>query len=230
MEVLSLIGSGFVVALSPLNIGLLLLGCFVGTLLGALPGLGPVNGVAVLIPLTFAFGFDPTSSLILLCAVYFGCMYGGRISSILLNIPGDEPAIMTTLDGYPMAVQGQAANALAISGVASFVGATIAVIGLSLFAPVLARAAIHFGPADYFALYILAFATIGGIAGVDPRSIAQRVGQIADHCGNQRSTLIALGRSLMPFSKISRISEIAKRPTSATIGSIPSKRWKLSKV
>ncbi|MDG3041163.1 tripartite tricarboxylate transporter permease [Roseicyclus marinus] len=169
MEVLSLIGNGFLVALTPLNIGLLLMGCFVGTLLGALPGLGPVNGVAVLIPLTFAFGFDPTSSLILLCAVYFGCMYGGRISSILLNIPGDEPAIMTTLDGYPMAVQGQAANALAISGVASFVGATIAVIGLSLFAPVLARAAIHFGPADYFALYILAFATIGGIAGVDPR-------------------------------------------------------------
>lgn len=169
MEVFSLIGNGFLVALTPLNIALLLLGCFVGTLLGALPGLGPVNGVAVLIPLTFAFGFDPTSSLILLCAVYFGCMYGGRISSILLNIPGDEPAIMTTLDGYPMAVQGQAANALAISGVASFVGATIAVIGLSLFAPVLARAAIHFGPADYFALYILAFATIGGIAGVDPR-------------------------------------------------------------
>ena len=170
MEVLSLLGSGFLVAMTPLNIGLLLMGCFIGTLLGALPGLGPVNGVAVLIPLTFAFGFDPTSSLILLCAVYFGCMYGGRISSILLNIPGDEPAIMTTLDGYPMAVQGQAANALAISGVASFVGATIAVIGLSLFAPVLARAAIHFGPADYFALYILAFATIGGIAGVDPRT------------------------------------------------------------
>ncbi|KPQ16467.1 MAG: putative tricarboxylic transport membrane protein [Rhodobacteraceae bacterium HLUCCO18] len=169
MEILSLLGQGFVVASTPLNIALLLMGCFIGTLLGALPGLGPVNGVAVLIPLTFTFGFDATSSMILLCAVYFGCMYGGRISSILLNIPGDEPAIMTTLDGYPMAVQGQAANALAISGVASFVGATIAVIGLSLFAPILARAAIHFGPADYFALYILAFATIGGIAGVDPR-------------------------------------------------------------
>jgi putative tricarboxylic transport membrane protein len=169
MEIVTLLGEGFAVALSPLNIGLLLMGCFIGTLLGALPGLGPVNGVAVLIPLTFAFGFDPTSSMILLCAVYFGCMYGGRISSILLNIPGDEPAIMTTLDGHPMAAQGKAADALAISGVASFVGATIAVIGLSLFAPILARAAIHFGPADYFALYILAFATIGGIAGVDPR-------------------------------------------------------------
>ena len=170
MEILSLLGQGFVVASTPLNIALLLMGCFIGTLLGALPGLGPVNGVAVLIPLTFTFGFDATSSMILLCAVYFGCMYGGRISSILLNIPGDEPAIMTTLDGYPMAVQGQAANALAISGVASFVGATIAVIRpVALRAPILARAAIHFGPADYFALYILAFATIGGIAGVDPR-------------------------------------------------------------
>ena len=134
-----------------------------------MPGLGPVNGVAILIPLTFAFGFDPVSSLILLSAVYYGCMYGGRISSILLNIPGDEPAVMTTLDGFPMARQGRASDALAISGVASFIGATVATIGLTLFAPLLARAAIHFGPADYFALYLMAFATIGGLAGVDPR-------------------------------------------------------------
>ncbi len=169
METLSALAGGFAVALTPLNLTLLLLGCFAGTLIGALPGLGPVNGVAILIPLTFAFGFDATSSLILLSAVYFGCMYGGRISSILLNIPGDEPAIMTTLDGFPMAQQGRAADALAISGVASFVGATVSVIGLTLFAPLLARAAIYFGPADYFALYVLAFATIGGIAGVDPR-------------------------------------------------------------
>ena len=169
METLSLLAGGFGVAFMPLNLLLLFTGCFAGTLIGAMPGLGPVNGVAILIPLTFAFGLDATSSLILLSAVYFGCMYGGRISSILLNIPGDEPAVMTTLDGYPMARQGRAADALAISGVASFVGATVAVIGLSLFAPMLARAAIHFGPADYFALYILAFATIGGVAGVDPR-------------------------------------------------------------
>ena len=169
METLALLSQGFAVALTPLNLLLLLAGCFTGTLIGAMPGLGPVNGVAILIPLTFAFGLDATSSLILLSAVYFGCMYGGRISSILLNIPGDEPAVMTTLDGYPMARQGRAADALAISGVASFVGSTFAVIGLSLFAPLLARAAIHFGPADYFALYVLAFATIGGVAGVDPR-------------------------------------------------------------
>lgn len=169
METLTLLAGGFSVALMPLNLFLLFSGCFVGTLIGALPGLGPVNGVAILIPLSFAFGLDATSALILLSAVYFGTMYGGRISSILLNIPGDEPAVMTTLDGYPMAQQGRAADALALSGVASFVGSTVAVIGLSLFAPMLARAAIHFGPADYFALYIMAFATIGGVAGVDPR-------------------------------------------------------------
>ncbi len=169
METLTLLAGGFSVALMPLNLFLLFSGCFVGTLIGALPGLGPVNGVAILIPLSFAFGLDATSSLILLSAVYFGTMYGGRISSILLNIPGDEPAVMTTLDGYPMAQKGRAADALALSGVASFVGSTVAVIGLSLFAPMLARAAIHFGPADYFALYIMAFATIGGVAGVDPR-------------------------------------------------------------
>ena len=169
METLALLGQGFAVALTPLNLTLLLLGCFVGTLIGAMPGLGPVNGVAILIPLTFAFGFDAVSSLILLSAVYYGCMYGGRISSILLNIPGDEPAVMTTLDGFPMAQRGRASDALAISGVASFVGATVATIGLTLFAPLLARAAIHFGPADYFALYLMAFATIGGLSGVDPR-------------------------------------------------------------
>lgn len=169
METLSALIGGFGVALTPLHLVLLLAGSFAGTLIGAMPGLGPVNGVAILIPLTFAFGFDATASLILLSAIYFGCMYGGRISSILLNIPGDEPAVMTTLDGFPMAQQGKAADALAISGVASFIGATVSVIGLTLFAPLLAQAAIHFSPADYFALYILAFATIGGIAGVDPR-------------------------------------------------------------
>lgn len=169
MDTLSLLLDGFAVAALPINIALMLGGCFAGTLIGALPGLGPVNGVAILIPLTFAFGLDATSSLILLSAVYYGCMYGGRISAILLNIPGDEPAVMTTLDGYPMARKGQAADALAISGVASFIGATLATIGLTLFAPMLAKAAIYFGPADYFALYVMAFATIGGISGTDPR-------------------------------------------------------------
>lgn len=168
MDILASLGHGFYVAISPLNIALALFGCFIGTIIGALPGIGPVNGVAILIPLAFALQLDPTSALIMLSCIYYGCMYGGRISSIMLNIPGDEPAIMTTLDGYPMAKAGKASQALAISAVASFIGSTFATVGLTLFAPLLAGAAIYFGPADYFALYVMAFATIGGVTGANP--------------------------------------------------------------
>lgn len=193
MDLLTSLWDGFAVAALPINLALIVAGCFAGTLIGALPGLGPVNGVAILIPLTFAFGLNPTSSMILLSAVYYGCMYGGRISSILLNIPGDEPAIMTTLDGYPMARKGQAADALAISGVASFIGATFATVGLTLFAPLLAKAAIYFGPADYFALYVMAFATIGGISGTDPRKtlLAALLGLMLGTVGLDPSTGVA---------------------------------------
>ncbi len=164
MELFSNLAVGFSVALTPATLMLAVFGCFLGTMIGSLPGLGPSNGVAILIPLTFSLGLDATSALVLMTAVYYGAMYGGRISSILLNIPGDEPALMTTLDGYPMAKQGRAGDALVISGVASFVGAFLATIGLMLLAPILARVAFLFGPAEYFALYILAFSTLGGVA------------------------------------------------------------------
>ncbi|WP_328716916.1 tripartite tricarboxylate transporter permease [Halomonas elongata] len=163
MEILDFLAHGFAVALQPEHLLLALIGCTIGTLIGALPGLGPVNGVALLIPLAFNFGLAPTSAMILLVSVYYGCMYGGRISSIVLNIPGDEPAMMTTLDGYPMARAGRGGEALGLSAVASFVGATVATIGLTLFAPLLVQVAIRFGPAEYFALFVLAFATIGGV-------------------------------------------------------------------
>lgn len=155
---------GFEVALTPANFGFAVLGCLLGTIIGALPGLGPSNGVAILIPLAFSLGLSAAPAMILLTSVYYGAMYGGRISSILLNIPGDEPALMTTLDGYPMAKAGRAGEALALSGIASFIGALLATIGLVLFAPLLAHFALLFGPAEYFALYVLAFATLGGIA------------------------------------------------------------------
>jgi putative tricarboxylic transport membrane protein len=164
MDILSNLAMGFGIALSPFTLMLAVAGCFLGTIIGALPGLGPSNGVAILIPLTFTMGLDATSALVLMTAVYYGAMYGGRISSILLNIPGDEPALMTTLDGYPMAKQGRAGDALVLSGVASFVGAFLATIGLMLLAPMLARVAFYFGPAEYFALYLLAFCTLGGMA------------------------------------------------------------------
>ena len=163
MDVLDFLIHGFAVALQPQHLLLAMAGCTIGTLIGALPGLGPVNGVALLIPLAFNFGLEPTAALILLVSVYYGCMYGGRISSIVLNIPGDEPAMMTTLDGYPMAQAGRGGEALGLSAVASFVGAIIATIGLTLFAPLLVKVAIRFGPAEYFALFVLAFATIGGV-------------------------------------------------------------------
>lgn len=163
-DLLSNLAIGFEIALSFKTLMLAVVGCFLGTIIGALPGLGPSNGVAILIPITFTMGLDATSALVLMTSVYYGAMYGGRISSILLNIPGDEPALMTTLDGYPMAKQGRAGDALVISGVASFVGAFLATIGLMLLAPYLARIAYQFGPAEYFALYLLAFSTLGGMA------------------------------------------------------------------
>jgi putative tricarboxylic transport membrane protein len=164
MDTLASLGDGFVIALTWQNLLLALVGCFLGTVMGALPGLGPSNGVAILIPLAFTLGLGPVAAMILLTSVYYGAMYGGRISSILLNIPGDEPALMTTLDGYPMAQQGRAGEALAISGIASFVGAFLATWGLVFLAPLLVKVALLFGPAEYFALFALAFATLGGIA------------------------------------------------------------------
>lgn len=163
MDLLTNLALGFSVALTPTTLALAVAGCILGTMIGALPGLGPSNGVAILIPLSFSFGLDATQALVLMSSVYYGAMYGGRISSILLNIPGDEPAMMTTLDGYPMAKKGRAGDALVLSGVASFVGALLATIGLMLLAPLLARVAFLFGPAEYFALYLLAFCTLGGI-------------------------------------------------------------------
>ncbi|MBE3640404.1 tripartite tricarboxylate transporter permease [Mangrovicoccus algicola] len=164
MDILSSLADGFGVALTFQNLGLALLGCFLGTIMGALPGLGPSNGVAILIPLAFTLGLGPTPSLILLTSVYYGAMYGGRISSILLNIPGDEPAMMTCLDGHPMAKKGLAGEALSLSGIASFVGAFIATWGLILLAPQLVKIALLFGPAEYFALFALAFMTLGGVS------------------------------------------------------------------
>src|SRR5690554_1199255 len=176
METLGFLMEGFAVALTLDNLMYALFGAFVGTLIGALPGLGPANGVAIMIPLAFTLGLPPETALIMLTSVYAGAMYGGRISSILLNIPGDEPAMMTCLDGYPMARQGKAAEALALSALASFIGSLVATIGLIFLAPVLARFALSFGAAEYFALFVLAFATLGGVTGKNPVKSALAAG------------------------------------------------------
>jgi putative tricarboxylic transport membrane protein len=163
--VLSGLATGFAVALDPFNLMLVLVGCFVGTLIGALPGLGPINGVAILLPIAYGLGFPPESALILLAGIYYGAEYGGRISSILLNVPGDAGAVMTTLDGNPMARKGEAGRALSLSAVASFIGGTFAVILMSLFAPALAKFAVTFSPSDYVALMVFAFASLASLVG-----------------------------------------------------------------
>lgn len=159
---------GFQVALEPSNLIIALIGCLIGTVVGMLPGLGPINGVAILLPLAFAMNLNAESALILLATVYIGCEYGGRISSILLGIPGDAAAIMTTLDGYPLAKKGQAGKALCISAISSFIGSFIAICGIILFAPLLAKWALSFGPSEYFALIIFALATLGSMMAKKP--------------------------------------------------------------
>ncbi len=159
---------GFGVALTWQNLLIGFVGCFIGTLVGALPAIGPINGIALLLPIAYTMGLPPESTMILLASIYCGAEYGGRISSILLNVPGDAGAVMTALDGYPMAQQGRAGEALALSGLSSFVGGILGSIGLALFAPLLAGLAIGFGPAEYFVLMVFAFATLGSMVGSQP--------------------------------------------------------------
>lgn len=168
METLQYLGQGFGVALSPNNLITALAGTTLGTIVGLLPGLGPINGVALLIPVAFALGLPPETALILLASVYLGCEYGGRISSILLNIPGEASAVMTTLDGYPLARQGKGGIALSISAWSSFIGGMIATIGVVAFAPLLASWAVSFGPAEYFMLMVFAIVCLAGMAGDKP--------------------------------------------------------------
>jgi putative tricarboxylic transport membrane protein len=165
MEVLSHLVDGFWVAAQPLNLGLIVLGCALGLFIGAMPGLGSVNGVAILLPMTFLV--PPASAIIFLAAIYYGAMYGGAISSIMLGIPGASTAVATTFDGRPLAMQGLADRALVAAATASFVGGTISVILFTVFAPPLAEVALAFGAPEEFALMMLAFATFVGLGGDD---------------------------------------------------------------
>jgi len=165
MDLLQHLISGFATAFEPLNLALLMVGCIVGLFVGALPGLGSVNGVAILLPVTFLV--PPTGAIIFLAAIYYGAMYGGAISSIMLGIPGASTAVATVFDGRPMAMRGEADRALIAAAVASFSGGTISIILFTLFAPPLATFALRFGPQEEFALMLLAFATFIGLGGDD---------------------------------------------------------------
>ena len=164
-EILSLLGNGMLVSMQPLNLLLIFAGVAVGLFIGAMPGLGSVNGVAILLPITFLV--PAGSAIIFLAAIYYGAMYGGAISSITLGIPGASTAVATTFDGRPLALQGRASLALVTAALASFVGGTVANILFTLFAPVLATVALSFGPPEIFSLMLLAFATFVGLGGDD---------------------------------------------------------------
>lgn len=166
METFSALGGGFAVALTPFNIMLALMGCIVGTAIGVLPGIGPLNAIALLLPFCLALRLPPESALILLTAVYYGSGYGGRITAILLNMPGEPSAVLTTLDGHPLAKQGRGGAALAISGIGSFIGATLSVVAMTFMSVPLARVAVAFSPADYVALIAFALSLLGAVGGV----------------------------------------------------------------
>jgi len=165
MEILAHLADGFLIAFEPMNFGLVILGVTLGLFIGAMPGLGSVNGVAILLPMTFLV--PPTGAIIFLAAIYYGAMYGGAISSIMLGIPGASTAVATTFDGRPLALQGLADRALVAAAAASFVGGTISVVLFTLFAPPLADWALAFGSPEEFALMLLAFATFIGLGGDD---------------------------------------------------------------
>ena len=164
-EVLGLLADGFAIALQPMNLGLVIAGVALGLFIGAMPGLGSVNGVAILLPMTFLV--PPTGAIIFLAAIYYGAMYGGAISSIMLGIPGASTAVATTFDGRPLALAGKADQALVAAATASFIGGTISVLLFTGFAPPLAAVALAFGAPEEFALMMLAFATFIGLGGDD---------------------------------------------------------------
>ena len=166
MDFLANLQLGFSVAFTPFNLMMAVAGVTVGILIGALPGVGPPSGVAMLLPLTF--GMDPTSGIIMLAALYAGTMYGGTITAVLINTPGESASVVTCLDGYQMAQQGRAGVALGIAAFASFIAGTIGVVLLSLVSPLLARWALSFGPPETFALMLLGLTTCILLAGDDP--------------------------------------------------------------
>src|SRR5215218_8250295 len=152
METASGLLHGFAVALQPANIFWCFVGCFLGSVVGIIPGLGPAATIAMLLPLTFKM--DPSAGIIMLAGIYYGAKYGGSTTSILLNIPGESSSVVTCIDGYEMAKQGRAGQALGIAAIGSFVAGTIGVIGLTFLAPIAADVAVNFGPPEYSALMV----------------------------------------------------------------------------
>ena len=191
METLPHILNGFAVCLQPINLWYTLVGCFLGTIVGVLPGIGPTAGIALLIPVTY--GMNPTSALIMMAGIYYGAKYGGSTTSILIRTPGEAASVMTCIDGYAMALKGRAGAALAVSAIGSFIAGTIGVVALTLFALPLTAMALKFGPAEYFTLMLFAMTAVACLTG---RSLPK--GLISMFLGLMLSTVGIDLQSAMP--------------------------------
>src|SRR2546425_2017245 len=157
---------GFHIAITPFNLFMAVVGIILGTIIGVLPGLGGANGVAILLPLTLRM--PPTSAIILLTSIYWGALFGGAITSVLFNIPGEPWSVATTFDGYPLARQGKSGQALTAAFTSSFVGAFFSIVLITFFAPILAEIALKFGPPEFFAIQLLTFSSFVGLGGGNP--------------------------------------------------------------
>jgi putative tricarboxylic transport membrane protein len=169
MDELSALFHGFAVIMTPMNLLLMFVGIVLGVLIGVLPGLGGANGVAILLPLTFSM--SPTTAIVMLSCIYWGALFGGAITSILFNIPGEPWSVATTFDGYPMAQQGKAGAALTAAFTSSFIGAFVAVVMITFLAPMVAKFALKFGPPEFFAVYLLTFCSFVGMGKGSPFKI-----------------------------------------------------------
>jgi putative tricarboxylic transport membrane protein len=198
MDTFDMLMRGFSVALTPMNLLFGSIGCIFGTFIGAMPGIGAPTGIAVLLPLTF--GMDPTGGIIMLAGIYYGSMYGGTITSVLVNVPGESASVMTALEGHKMALRGRAGTALTVSAVGSFVAGTLGVVGLMLLAEPVASFGLKFGPPEQFALFLLAFTSLIGFAS-ESRSktlVAIVLGLLIATVGNDPLS----GRSRFTFGSI----------------------------
>lgn len=162
-EVFTLLMQGFEVATRPANLVFALIGAFLGTMVGVLPGIGPAGALALMLPIVL--NMEPVSALIMLAALYSGAMYGGSTTSILLNVPGESSSVVTCLDGHAMAKQGRGGAALCIAAIGSYIAGTLGVVGLMLFAPLIAGAALSFGPPEYFALMVFGLSAVASLSG-----------------------------------------------------------------
>lgn len=181
---------GFETALTPLNLFYCLLGVTIGMLVGILPGLGPTTGIAILLPITFSM--DATPAIIMLSGIYYGAMYGGTVTSVLINTPGEAASVVTCFDGYPLAKQGRAGTALGVAGIGSFIGGTITLFGIVFVGPPLAELALSFGPPEFFALMMVGLVMVIGLMG---RSMTRGL----------LSTLIGLSLSLVGMDPLSGV-------------------------